>query len=123
MSAVIPWQLAPSLPTGGDRSVFGSSPSRWQGASCNGDVRSMASHTADATRPPVLSSKSSELSNPGTPLLHSGQLGKGNGSGGGTDDGNARGLVVVVENLGGEIRVYQNFRMPFRMRSQGTLFL
>jgi WD repeat-containing protein 44 len=35
---------------------------------------------------------------------------------------NAWGLVVVAASLGGEIRVYHNFGMPFRIRGQGNLF-
>ncbi|KAF0888180.1 hypothetical protein E2562_010868 [Oryza meyeriana var. granulata] len=129
VSAAVPWPLAPSLPSGD-----GSSPSpssRRQGVSCSDDVCSMASHAA--TKPPDLPTKSGELSNPGTPLTHSGQLGsaasgdtsssRGKGSGGGSaDGGNAWGLVVVTASLGGEIRVYQNFGMPFRIRGQGNLF-
>ncbi|XP_040385377.1 uncharacterized protein LOC102718788 [Oryza brachyantha] len=118
VSAAVPWPLAPSLPA--DGSVSGSSPSRRQGASCNDDVCSMASHAAGATKPPDLPSKSGELSNSGTPLTHSGQLGKSGG--GSADGGNAWGLVVVTASLGGEIRVYQNFGMPFRIRGQGNLF-
>jgi hypothetical protein len=30
--------------------------------------------------------------------------------------------VVVTATLSGEIRVYQNFGMPFRIKGQGNLF-
>uniref|UniRef100_A0A0E0BPS6 Dynamin-type G domain-containing protein n=1 Tax=Oryza glumipatula TaxID=40148 RepID=A0A0E0BPS6_9ORYZ len=86
------------------------SPSRRQGGvSCTDDVCSMPA-------------KSGELGSSGTPLTHSGQLGSpapGGGKGGGAGaDGNAWGLVVVTASLQGEIRVYQNFGMPFRIRGQ-----
>uniref|UniRef100_A0A0D3HS18 Dynamin-type G domain-containing protein n=1 Tax=Oryza barthii TaxID=65489 RepID=A0A0D3HS18_9ORYZ len=86
-------------------------PSRRQGGvSCTDDVCSMPA-------------KSGELGSSGTPLTHSGQLGSpAPGSGKGGADGNAWGLVVVTASLQGEIRVYQNFGMPFRIRGQGNLF-
>lgn len=96
---------------GGDGSTSGSSPSRRQGGvSCTDDVCSMPA-------------KSGELGSSGTPLTHSGQLGSpAPGGGKGGADGNAWGLVVVTASLQGEIRVYQNFGMPFRIRGQGNLF-
>uniref|UniRef100_A0A0E0FA45 Dynamin-type G domain-containing protein n=2 Tax=Oryza meridionalis TaxID=40149 RepID=A0A0E0FA45_9ORYZ len=114
VSAAVPWPLAPSSGAGGDGSTSGSSPSRRQGGvSCTDDVCSMPA-------------KSGELGSAGTPLTHSGQLGSpapGGGKGGGAGaDGNAWGLVVVTASLQGEIRVYQNFGMPFRIRGQGNLF-
>ncbi|BAT16129.1 Os12g0178633, partial [Oryza sativa Japonica Group] len=110
VSAAVPWPLAPSG-AGGDGSTSGSSPSRRQGGvSCTDDVCSMPA-------------KSGELGSAGTPLTHSGQLGSpAPGGGKGGADGNAWGLVVVTASLQGEIRVYQNFGMPFRIRGQGNLF-
>uniref|UniRef100_A0A0D9XXG1 Dynamin-type G domain-containing protein n=1 Tax=Leersia perrieri TaxID=77586 RepID=A0A0D9XXG1_9ORYZ len=113
VSAAVPWPLAPSLPSSGDASSPSSASrqKRQGGVSCSDEVCSMPA------------AKSGELSNAGTPLTHSGQLAAGGGKGGGgADGGNAWGLVVVTASLHGEIRVYQNFGMPFRIRGQGNLF-
>ncbi|VAI15054.1 unnamed protein product [Triticum turgidum subsp. durum] len=115
ISAAIPWTHSPSLP---------GSPKSHQGAvSCNDDVCSMASHAA---KPDV--SKSGELSSPAVPSPHSGPLdtpSSRHASKTGTnapDSGNAWGLVVVTATLSGEIKVYQNFGTPFRIKGQGNLF-
>jgi hypothetical protein len=114
VSAAVPWNQSPSLP--------GSPQSHQGGVSCNDEVCTMASHAAKG--PDV--TKSGELSSPGAPSPHSGQLGSAAGDtrhgGKSGDGGNAWGLVVVTATLGGEIRVYQNFGMPFRIKGQGNLF-
>ncbi|CAM0950198.1 unnamed protein product [Alopecurus aequalis] len=114
VSAAVPWTHAPSLP--------GSPQSHQGGVSCNDEVCTMASHAGKA--PDV--NKSGELSSPGTPSPHSGPLGSSAGdtrhNGKSGDSGNAWGLVVVTATLSGEIRVYQNFGMPFRIKGQVNLF-
>ncbi|KAL6641789.1 hypothetical protein ACP70R_019970 [Stipagrostis hirtigluma subsp. patula] len=102
VSAAVPWSVTPPQPGAGD-----SPSSRMQ---CTEESCSMASHAA----------KSGELSSSGAPLTHSGELKQGGGGKG--DGGNAWGLVVVTASLGGELRVYQNFGMPFRIRGQSNLF-
>ncbi|KAM0923099.1 hypothetical protein ACQ4PT_005769 [Festuca glaucescens] len=111
VSAAVPWTQSPSLP--------GSPQSHQGGVSCNDEVCTMASHAAKA--PDV--NKSGELSSPAAPSPHSGPLGSAARHGGKSgDSGNAWGLVVVTATLSGEIRVYQNFGMPFRIKGQGNLF-
>ncbi|KAE8807220.1 WD repeat-containing protein 44 [Hordeum vulgare] len=123
VSAAIPWTHSPSLP--------GSPQSHHGVVSCNDEVCSMASHAAkpDVSKSGELSrvSKSGELSSPAapSPSPHSGPLDTRHASKSGanaSDTGNAWGLVVVTATLSGEIRVYQNFGMPFRIKGQGNLF-
>jgi hypothetical protein len=96
VSAAVPWTQSPPPPGAGSGSPTGGSPV--QGASCNDESCSVA------TKP--------EGSDPSNSA----------GGGGKGDSGNAWGLVVVTASLGGEIRVYQNFGMPFRIKGQGNLF-
>ncbi|RCV35990.1 hypothetical protein SETIT_7G283800v2 [Setaria italica] len=98
VSAAVPWTHSPSPPGSGDGSPSGGSPAsrdkqQQQGASCNDESCSVAAKP------------------------EGGEPGGGKG-----DSGNAWGLVVVTASLGGEIRVYQNFGMPFRIKGQGNLF-
>ncbi|TVU51147.1 hypothetical protein EJB05_02555, partial [Eragrostis curvula] len=114
VSAAVPWPHTPSPP--GSPSTLSS---QQQGVSCNEESCSMVSH--EGGKPEA--GKSGELSSSGAPLTHSGELNVLARHGGGKGDaGNAWGLVVVTASLGGEIRVYQNFGMPFRIRGQGNLF-
>jgi len=94
-SAAVPWAHAPSPPG----SPAAGSP---QGIVCNEESCSVAAKPEGGGDP-------AEPSKPG-------------GGGGKGDGGNAWGLVVVTASLGGEIRVYQNFGMPFRIKGQGNLF-
>ncbi|CAD6270362.1 unnamed protein product [Miscanthus lutarioriparius] len=96
VSAAVPWTQSPPPPGAGAGSPTGGSPVL--GASCNDESCSVA------TKP-----EGSDPSN-------------STGGGGKGDSGNAWGLVVVTASLGGEIRVYQNFGMPFRIKGQGNLF-
>jgi WD repeat-containing protein 44 len=105
VSAAVPWPHTPSPPGAGDSPS--SSRDKQQGASCNDESCSVASHAT--AKPPDGGGKSGELSSSG----------QGRGKG---DGGNALGLVVVAASLGGEIRVYQNFGMPFKIKGQGNLF-
>ncbi|XP_062204509.1 uncharacterized protein LOC133906584 [Phragmites australis] len=124
VSAAVPWPHTPSQPSASDspssRDKQQQQQQQQQGASCNEESCSMASH---ATTKPE-GGRSGELSSSGAPLTHSGELNNSSrhGGGKGADSGNAWGLVVVTASLGGEIRVYQNFGMPFRIRGQGNLF-
>ncbi|VAI29347.1 unnamed protein product [Triticum turgidum subsp. durum] len=124
VSAAVPWTHSPSLP---------GSPKSHQGVvSCNDDVCSMASHAAkpDVSKSGELSrvTKSGELSSPAAPSPHSGPLDTPSSrhasktGANASDSGNAWGLVVVTATLSGEIRVYQNFGTPFRIKGQGNLF-
>uniref|UniRef100_A0ACD5YIU9 Uncharacterized protein n=1 Tax=Avena sativa TaxID=4498 RepID=A0ACD5YIU9_AVESA len=118
VSAAVPWTQSPSLPGSANQG----------GVSCNDEVCTMASHAGKA--PDVSKSgelyKSGELCSPAAPSPHSGPLGSAAGEarhgGKSGDTGNAWGLVVVTATLSGEIRVYQNFGMPFRIKGQGNLF-
>ncbi|KAK3139463.1 hypothetical protein QOZ80_5AG0383670 [Eleusine coracana subsp. coracana] len=117
VSAAVPWPHTPSPPGAGGDSPSSSRDKQGGGVSCNEESCSMASHG----KPADDGGKSGELSSSGAPLTHSGELGR-HGGGVKGDGGNAWGLVVVAASLGGEIRVYQNFGMPFRIRGQGNLF-
>ncbi|GJM87863.1 hypothetical protein PR202_ga03859 [Eleusine coracana subsp. coracana] len=117
VSAAVPWPHTPSPPGAGGDSPSSSRDKQGGGVSCNEESCSMASHG----KPADGGGKSGELSSSGAPLTHSGELGR-HGGGVKGDGGNAWGLVVVAASLGGEIRVYQNFGMPFRIRGQGNLF-
>ncbi|OEL27932.1 WD repeat-containing protein 44 [Dichanthelium oligosanthes] len=103
VSAAVPWTHSPSPP--GDGSPSSCSPAsrdkqQQQGMSCNEESCSV-----------VVKPEGSELAGAAKP--------EGGGKG---DSGNAWGLVVVTASLGGEIRVYQNFGMPFRIKGQANLF-
>jgi hypothetical protein len=106
VSAAVPWTHTPTPPgAGGGSPSGGSLASGEQGASCNDESCSVAAKP--------------EGGEPGG----SGELNSSSRQGGGKgDSGNAWGLVVVTASLGGEIRVYQNFGMPFRIKGQGNLF-
>jgi WD repeat-containing protein 44 len=119
VSAAVPWPHTPSPPGGAGDSPSPSSRDKQQGASGNEESCSMASH---ATAKPSDSRKSGELSSSGAPSTHSGELSRHGQARGKGDGGNAWGLVVVAASLGGEIRVYQNFGMPFKIKGQGNLF-
>ncbi|CAL4903938.1 unnamed protein product [Urochloa decumbens] len=95
VSTAVPWTNSPSPPgDGGDGSP--ASRDKPQGVSCNEESCSVAAKPDGGEA--------------------------GGGGGGKGDSGNAWGLVVVTASLGGEIRVYQNFGMPFRIKGQGNLF-
>ncbi|KAL6905522.1 hypothetical protein ACP4OV_003123 [Aristida adscensionis] len=111
VSAAVPWPYMPPQPGAGE-----SPSSRMQ---CNEESCSMVSHAAAAAA--AGGGRSGELSSSGAPLTHSGELKQGGGGKGG-DGGNAWGLVVVTASLGGELRVYQNFGMPFRIKGQTNVF-
>jgi len=96
VSAAVPWAHAPSPPG----SPAAGSP---QGIVCNEESCSVAAKP--------------EGGDPAEPNKQ--QQG---GASKGDSGGNAWGLVVVTASLGGEIRVYQNFGMPFRIKGQGNLF-
>ncbi|WVZ88669.1 hypothetical protein U9M48_035161 [Paspalum notatum var. saurae] len=95
VSAAVPWTQAPPAPG----SPAGGSPAARdsKGVTCNEDSCSVAAK-------PDGGGESQQ------------------GAGGKGDGGGAWGLVVVTASLGGEIRVYQNFGMPFRIKGQGNLF-
>lgn len=108
VSAAVPWTQSSPPPGAGDGSsptTGGSPASRLQGASCNDESCSVAAKPDGGDSEPNSSSRQG-----------------GGGGGGKGDTGNAWGLVVVTASLGGEIRVYQNFGMPFRIKGQGNLF-
>nr|CAB3459545.1 unnamed protein product [Digitaria exilis] len=93
VSAAVPWTHAPPPP--GSPSSSGGSPASRDKLVCNEESCSVAAKPEGGGDPA--------------------SSGKGDG-------GNAWGLVVVTASLGGEIRVYQNFGMPFRIKGQGNLF-
>nr|CAB3463241.1 unnamed protein product [Digitaria exilis] len=93
VSAAVPWTHAPPPP--GSPSSSGGSPASRDKMVCNEESCSVAAKPEGGGDPA--------------------SSGKGDG-------GNAWGLVVVTASLGGEIRVYQNFGMPFRIKGQGNLF-
>ncbi|RLM98441.1 uncharacterized protein C2845_PM06G12110 [Panicum miliaceum] len=106
VSAAVPWTHAPSPPGAGDGSPSARSPAsrdkQQQGMVCNEESCSVAAKPEG-----------------GDPAGAAEANKQGGGKG---DSGNAWGLVVVTASLGGEIRVYQNFGMPFRIKGQGNLF-
>lgn len=69
-------------------------------------------------------SSSMRASDPGSSSLSSWGWHSGGStrSGGGGDQPNAWGLVVVTAGLGGDIRIYQNFGLPLRLSRQTNLF-
>ncbi|XP_064955234.1 uncharacterized protein LOC135607387 [Musa acuminata AAA Group] len=69
-------------------------------------------------------SSSMRASDPGSSSLSSWGWYSGGStrSGGGGDQPNAWGLVVVTAGLGGDIRIYQNFGLPLRLSRQTNLF-
>ncbi|RZR87897.1 hypothetical protein BHM03_00015376 [Ensete ventricosum] len=70
-------------------------------------------------------SSSIRASDPGSSSLSSWGWNSGGSStrsGGGGDQPNAWGLVVVTAGLGGDIRIYQNFGLPLRLSRQTNLF-
>ncbi|RLN28766.1 uncharacterized protein C2845_PM05G03980 [Panicum miliaceum] len=109
VSAAVPWTHAPPPPGAGDGSPSARSPAsrdkqqQQQGMVCNEESCSVAAKP--------------EGGDPAGAAEPNKQGGGGKG-----DSGNAWGLVVVTASLGGEIRVYQNFGMPFRIKGQGNLF-
>ncbi|CAN6330718.1 unnamed protein product [Urochloa humidicola] len=108
VSAAVPWTHSPSPPgDGGDGSPASRDKQQQQGVSCNEESCSVAAKPdgGEAGGAGELSGSSRQ-----------------GGCGGKGDSGNAWGLVVVTASLGGEIRVYQNFGMPFRIKGQGNLF-
>ncbi|CAN6349129.1 unnamed protein product [Urochloa humidicola] len=106
VSAAVPWTHSPSPPGDGDGSPASrDKQQQQQGVSCNEESCSVAAKPDGGE-----AGGSGELS---------GSSRQGGGKG---DSGNAWGLVVVTASLGGEIRVYQNFGMPFRIKGQGNLF-
>ncbi|XP_010238654.3 uncharacterized protein LOC100842788 isoform X2 [Brachypodium distachyon] len=117
VSAAVPWPHSPAPP---------GSPSSQKpaGVSCTDDICTMASHAASGKSGELVGSPAAPHQQQPSP--HSGPLdtpsSKQGKSGGAADGGNAWGLVVVTATLGGEIRVYQNFGMPFRIKGQGNLF-
>lgn len=99
VSAAVPWTQSPPPPA----SPTGGSPaSRDKQLQCDDESCSVAAKPDGSDGEPNSSSRQ--------------------GGGGKGDSGSACGLVVVTASLGGEIRVYQNFGMPFRIKGQGNLF-